>query len=70
LFDWNEMEGGRVHGRNIARQASSGRKEMAKLSVTSLGAQLGAPHITRESASSDDTKLVRRTSFPRKADNV
>src|SRR5438046_8773551 len=58
--DWNEMEGGRVNGVNL----SSGRlrfgKEMAKVGVTSFGAQLGALHIVQRVQSLRDEMFRAR----------
>src|SRR5437660_9722502 len=46
-FEWNEMEGGRVNGVTLSGRRFRVGKEMAKMSVTSFGAHLGALHIVR-----------------------
>src|SRR5947208_15230125 len=47
FFDWNEMEGGRINGVTLSGGRFRVGKEMAKVGVTSFGAQLGALHIVR-----------------------
>src|SRR5437660_11377571 len=46
-FEWNEMEGGRVNGVTLSGRRFRVGKEMAKMSVTSFGAHIGALHIVR-----------------------
>src|SRR5436190_13267436 len=45
LFDWNEMESGRVNHVTLASGRIRVGKDMAKASVTSLGAHLGSLHL-------------------------
>src|SRR5438874_4983517 len=47
LFDWNEMEGGRVDGVTLSGGRFWVGKEMAKVGIASFGAHLGALHIVR-----------------------
>src|SRR5439155_2591011 len=47
VFDWNEMEGGRVNGVILSGGRFRVGKEIAKVGVTSFGAHLGALHIVR-----------------------
>jgi hypothetical protein len=47
LFDWNEMEGGRVNGVALSGGRLRVGKEMAKVGIASFGAHLGALHIVR-----------------------
>ncbi len=47
FFDWNEMEGGRVHHVTLAGRRLRVGKDIAKVGVTSFGVHLGALHIVR-----------------------
>jgi hypothetical protein len=58
FLDWNEMKGGRVNGVTLSGGRFWVGKKMAKVSVTSLGADFGPMHIVRR-VQVFDQKIVR-----------